>query len=141
MISISKYDIKYKDALKKMLLMENLEYSDLELCLDSTFIVVERDAVLGFGYYNNYETGLYIDHLYIQRHERLNKLGDSLFRALLNSLFLKGVQFVKMRDDAVYSVFLKAEEIQLIEGEYVIELDEFFNRKCKSEKALKTPLN
>lgn len=140
MIEITRYEEKYLDSLKKMMLQENITFEQIELCLNHTYIILERDEVLGFGYYNIYDEKVFIDHLYVKKNERLNHLGDSLFRAILNSLFLMQVKTVYMRVDALYDDFLTHEDLYPVEGTYEIVLDQFFSRKCKSEKAKKTPL-
>lgn len=141
MITITKYELRYDDALKRMMLMENLDYAEIELCRDSLYLVLEGDEVLGFGYYNIYDDEIYIDHLFIKPAERLNKLGDSLFRAILNSIHLMGVKMTYMRENALYDDFLASEDLYLSEGRYVIDLDAFFSRKCNSERQKPTPLN
>jgi len=137
MIEITRFEDKYLDGLKKMMKMENLEFEDVSLCLDSLFVVANRLDVLGFGYYNVYGDEIYIDHIYIKTNERLSKFGDSLFRAILNSLTLQGVTEVFMRNDELYAGFLKAENIALIEDRFVIETGEFFSRKCRGTKEKK----
>lgn len=142
MIKISKVDPEHIEALKKLMMMEGLNYDDVSLCLSTLFVVEEREDVLGFGYYNVYGNDIYIDHLYIKESERLNKLGDSLFRAILNSLNIQGVTEVLMRNIDLYSAFLDAEAIEKTDEKiYTIDLIEFFNRKCKSAKLARTPLN
>ncbi|MBN2796863.1 MAG: hypothetical protein JXR88_15740 [Clostridia bacterium] len=140
MIEITRYESKYETGLKKMMLMEQLNFDDITLCLDHTYVVLEGQEVLGFGYYNIYDDEIYVDHLFIKRNERLNHLGDSLFRAILNSLYLMQVPVVYMRADERYNKFLEHEDLYLNEGRYTIDLTSFFNRKCKSEKASQTPL-
>lgn len=137
MIEITRMDDKYLDGLKKMMTMENLDFNTVSLCLDSLFVVVNRLDVLGFGYYNVYDNEVYIDHMYIKVNERLNKFGDSLFRAILNSLTLQGIQQVYMRNDDLYTGFLKAENIMFVDGRYNIDTGEFFNRKCRGSKVAK----
>lgn len=137
MIEITRMEDKYLDGLKKMMLQEGLDYNTVSLCLDSLFVVADRLDVLGFGYYNKYDEEIYIDHLYIKTNERLNKLGDSLFRAILNSLVLSGVQMVYMRHDEKYEGFLRAENIVFDNGRFIIDTNEFFSRKCKGSKEKK----
>lgn len=141
MIELTKYDPKYQDALKKMMLTEDLDYKQIALCLETTYVVVDREEVLGFGYFNGYGDKIYLDHLYIKTSERLNFFGDSLFRTILNALQLMGVNRVYMRKDAVYDLFLSKENIAFDGQEYVIDLHEFFNRKCRGEKNIDTPLH
>lgn len=134
MIEITKITDKYIDGLKKMMMMENLDYDTVSLCLDSLFVVADKLDVLGFGYYNVYDDETYLDHLYIMKNERLNKLGDSLFRAILNSLQLQGITTIYMRQDPLYDGFLKAENIVFDEERFIIDTQEFFSRKCKGSK-------
>jgi len=140
MIEITRIEEKYLEGLKKMMLQENLNFDEISLCLDTLYVVADRLDVLGFGYYNVYGSDIYLDHLYIKSNERLNKLGDSLFRTILNSLMLQGTETVLMRADTHYDVFLKAENIERKDDEFVIDLNEFFSRKCRGSKT-KTPLN
>ncbi len=134
MIEITRIEDKYIDGLKKMMTMEGLDFNAVSLCLESLYVVADRLDVLGFGYFNIYEGEVYIDHLYIKKNERLNKLGDSLFRTILNSLNLNGVQIIYMRDDELYKGFLQAENISFDTGRFIIDTDEFFNRKCRGSK-------
>ena len=140
MIEIMRIEDKYLEGLKKMMLQECLIFDEVSLCLDTLYIVADRLEVLGFGYYNIYGNDIYLDHLYIKSNERLNKLGDSLFRTILNSLMLQGAETVLMRADSHYDVFLKAENIERKEDDFVIHLNEFFSRKCRGSQK-KTPLN
>jgi len=140
MIEITRIEDKYLEGLKKMMLQENLNFDEISLCLETLYVVADRLDVLGFGYYNVYGSDIYLDHLYIKSNERLNKLGDSLFRTILNSLMLQGAETVFMRADTHYDVFLKAENIERKDDDFVIDLNEFFSRKCRGSKK-KTPLN
>jgi len=140
MIEITRIEEKYLEGLKKMMLQENLNFDEISLCLDTLYVVADRLDVLGFGYYNVYGSDIYLDHLYIKSNERLNKLGDSLFRTILNSLMLQGAEAVFMRANTHYDEFLKAENIERKDGNFVIDLNEFFSRKCRGSKK-KTPLN
>lgn len=140
MIEITRFEDKYLEGLKKMMLQECLNFEEISLCLDTLYIVADRLEVLGFGYYNIYGNDIYLDHLYIKSNERLNKLGDSLFRTILNSLMLQGAERVFMRADVHYDVFLKAENIERKDDDFVIYLNEFFSRKCRGSKK-ETPLN
>lgn len=140
MIEITRIEDKYLDGLKKLMMQENLEFNDVSLCLETLYVVVDKLDVLGFGYYNQYGDDIYIDHLFIKTNERLTKLGDSLFRAILNSLALQGKEIVLMRSQSHYDGFLRAENIELHEDTFVIDLKEFFSRKCRSEKK-KLPIN
>ena len=140
MIEITRIEDKYLEGLKKMMLQECLNFEEISLCLDTLYIVADRLEVLGFGYYNIYGNDIYLDHLYIKSNERLNKLGDSLFRTILNSLMLQGAESVFMRADVHYDVFLKAENIERKDENFVIYLNEFFSRKCRGSKK-ETPLN
>ncbi|MCH4888840.1 hypothetical protein EZV73_14690 [Acidaminobacter sp. JC074] len=137
MIEITKMADKYQEGLKKMMTMEGLDYKTVSLCLDTLFVVVDRLDVLGFGYYNSYDGEVYLDHLYIKKNERLNKLGDSLFRAILNSLQLQGITQIYMRQSDLYDGFLKAENIVFEEDRFAIDTMEFFNRKCRGSKEVK----
>jgi len=134
MIEITKMDDKYLEGLKKMMVSEGLDFNSVSLCLDSLYVVANRLDVLGFGYYNIYDNEVYIDHLYIKRNERLNKLGDSLFRAILNSLQLQGLTVAYMRKSDLYDGFLKSENILFDEERYIIDTTEFFSRKCRGSK-------
>jgi len=140
MIEITRIEEKYINGLKKMMLQENLEFNDVSLCLDTLYVVVEKLDVLGFGYYNQYDNDFFIDHLYIKTNERLGKLGDSLFRAILNSMILQGHETVYMRTDSHYDGFLQAENIEKHDDRFVVDLNEFFSRKCRSSKK-ETPIN
>jgi hypothetical protein len=135
MIEITRYEPKYENALRDLMGDEGLRFESIALCLDTSYVVVERNQVLGFGYYNSYHGEIYIDHLFIKPSERFNALGDSLFRALLNALMLQGVKEVYMRTDGPYHAFLEKEEIECVNGRYEIHLEEFFSRKCKGEKS------
>lgn len=134
MIEITRVEEKYLEGLKKMMLQECLNYDELSLCFDTLYIVADRLEVLGFGYYNIYGNDIYLDHLYIKANERLNKLGDSLFRTILNSLLMQGVETVFMRADTHYDGFLRAENIERKEDKFVIRLNEFFSRKCRGSQ-------
>ncbi len=134
MIEITKMDDKYLDGLKKMMTSEGLDFNSVSLCLDSLYVVANRLDVLGFGYYNIYDNEVYIDHLYIKRNERLSKLGDSLFRAILNSLQLQGLTVAYMRKSELYDGFLKSENILFEDERYIIDTTEFFSRKCRGSK-------
>lgn len=134
MIEITRMEEKYLSGLKKMMVQEALDFESVSLCLETLFVVVDRLDVLGFGYYNQYSEKTYIDHLYIKENERLHKLGDSLFRAILNSLTLSGIQTVYMRQDDRYEGFLRAENIVFDNDEFIIDTTEFFSRKCKGSK-------
>lgn len=134
MIEITRMEEKYLSGLKKMMVQEGLDFESVSLCLETLFVVVDRLDVLGFGYYNQYSEKTYIDHLYIKENERLHKLGDSLFRAILNSLTLSGIQTVYMRQDDRYEGFLRAENIVFDNDEFIIDTTEFFSRKCKGSK-------
>lgn len=140
MIEITRVEEKYIDGLKKMMLQENLDYDDVSLCLETLYVVAEKLKILGFGYYNRYEDEIYIDHLYIKKDERLGKLGDSLFRAILNSLALNGHERVYMRADSHYDGFLLAENIEKHGARFLVELNEFFTRKCRGGKK-EMPIN
>lgn len=133
MIKITRMENQYSKALEKLLLQSGIE-DDLSLVYDTMFLVLDGQDVLGFGYYNFYDQDIYLDHLFIKEDERLKKLGDSLFRAILNGIVLKGGKQVYMREDPLYAAFLKAEDLYLEEGKYTIDLYEFFNRKCKGSK-------
>lgn len=138
MIEILRMEDKYLDGLKKLMKLENLNFEKISLCLDTTFVIIEKKEILGFGYYNAYKINninkTFIDHLYVKKSERMFKLGDSLFRAILNSLTIHGSSAVYMRKDDLYLEFLKAEEIDLIDNEYIIKLPDFFERKCRGSK-------
>lgn len=136
MIEITRVESKYLPNLQLMMKQEGLDYKTVTLCLESLFVVVDRLDVLGFGYYNAYDGEVYLDHLYIRERERFNKLGDSLFRAILNSLMQQGTRYVYMRNLEVYRGFLKAEDIPFVEERFVIDTHEFFTRKCKGSKAI-----
>lgn len=133
MIKITKMALNYEASLKQMMVKEGI-YEDLSLVYDTMYIVLDGSNVLGFGYSNIYDGEIYLDHLYIETSERLSKLGDSLFRALLNSLALQGITTVYMRNNPIYNDFLNAEDIYLHGDRYEISLDEFFSRKCKGSK-------
>lgn len=134
MIELTKYEPKHETSLKELFFEEGLNFKEISLCLDTTYVVVEREEVLGFAYYNLYDNDIYLDHLFIKPNQRLNYFGDSLFRTLLNALQLQGVKHVFMRQDERYDFFLKKEGIFLENNEYLIDLHEFFNRKCKGSK-------
>jgi hypothetical protein len=137
MIEITRMEDKYLDGLKKLMMMEGLDFQAVSLCLESLYVVADKLVVLGFGYVNVYDDEVYIDHLYIKRNERLNKLGDSLFRAILNSLAIRGIQLIYMRNDDLYKGFLQAENIVFESNRFVIDVGEFFNRKCRGSKVAK----
>jgi len=141
MIELTKYTDKYEQGLKRLLLANNMTLDQVRLCLVNTYVVADKDVVLGFGYYNMYDQEIYLDHLFVDPKERLNYLGDSLFRAILNALLMQGVKEVFMRPGQGYDVFLQHENIDLIEDRYVIDLYEFFNRKCRGKKHVETPLH
>lgn len=143
MIEITKYEERHHSMLSKMMLQENLDFNEISLCLDTLYIVVERGQALGFGYFNAYDDKIYIDNLYIKKSERMNKLGDSLFRAILNALNLVFLKNVYMRNSDLYRGFLKAEDIEYDKNtdEFVITLPDFFNRKCRGSKMIEGTLN
>lgn len=143
MIEITRYKENYSDSLKKMMLQENLDYNEVSLCLDTLYVVLEKQEILGFGYFNLYDNDLFIDHLYIKKSERLNKLGDSLFRTILNALNLSSIKKVYMRNNDLYHDFLVAEDIELTEDkkQFLITLPDFFERKCRGSKISNQQLN
>ena len=134
MIELKKYQEKYYDGLKDLCSRENLPTDDLLKHLDSTYIVTEKDQVYGFAYYSEKEGDTYLDHLYISKDQRRLSFGDGLFRTLLNALMLQGCFKVYIKDQPIYKDFLRYEDIPYEDGRYVIDLNEFFNRKCKSRK-------
>ena len=134
MIELTKYEKTYEASLKELFLEEGLDFKEISLCLDTTYVVIEREEVLGFAYYNLYDHDIFLDHLFVKPSQRLNYFGDSLFRTVLNALQLQGVQHVFMRQDNRYDFFLKKEGIFLENNQYKIDLHEFFNRNCKGSK-------
>lgn len=143
MIEITRYKENYSDSLKKMMLQENLDYNEVSLCLDTLYVVLEKQEILGFGYFNLYDNDVFIDHLYIKKSERLNKLGDSLFRTILNALNISSIKKVYMRNNDLYHDFLVAEDIKLTEDKkrFLITLPDFFERKCRGSKISNQQLN
>lgn len=133
MIKITRMSKEYEVSLNKLLLEAEIE-DDLSLVYDTMFVVLDNNHVLGFGYYNTYDHKIFIDQLYIKRSERMQKLGDSLFRAILNANVLEGKTHIYMRDLPIYQDFMRSEELFADQGLYSIDLYEFFDRKCKGSK-------
>ncbi len=123
MIEITRYKPLYLEGLKKMMVQENLKFSEISLCLDTLFVIVEREDILGFAYSNIYDGQIFIDHIYVKESERMQKLGDSIFRAILNAHDIEGMQTIYMRNSVLYKGFLDAEEIHLDKSENMFVID------------------
>lgn len=133
MITITRYETKYESPLKIMCQQEQIQIPSKDQLLD-TFIVFDGKDVLGQGGYAIDGTSVELTSLYIRKNERLSKLGDSLFRGILNALYIQGKITVTMSQAPCYDAFMSAEDIECEDGEYKINLIEFFNRKCRSSR-------
>ncbi len=111
---------------------EFLEQEDLILNdYINTFIIMD-DGIAGFSNYYEEAGKIYIKDIFITAEKRNKNLGDTLFRTVLNALYIHNIERVYMKKNPVYFRFLKKENI-LCDEEYSIETHEFFSRPCKGE--------
>jgi hypothetical protein len=134
MIELKKYEARDHEGLLDLCSKEQVSSETLLEHLSTTYIISDRDQVLGFAYYIKKNNDIYLKDIYISKNERNHSFGDGLFRTVLNALMLQGHFKVYMEANPIYKDFLIKEDLSMTDGKYCIDLNEFFNRKCKSKK-------
>ncbi len=97
------------------------------------FLVEEGERILGVAAYKNEGE---IHGLFIDENFRALKLGDGLFRAVLNHFDLLGISEVLVFSQAETYGFFASEPIEPVSmpgqnGVFKVLLPDFFNRPCK----------
>ncbi len=128
MVKVFRLTDQYMNEFNEFLEKENIILNDYI----NTFILIEG-TISGFSNYEEIDGKIYIKDIFIMESKRKKNLGDTLFRTVLNALYINNIETVYMKNNPIYSKFLEKENISF-QGEYIIETHEFFNRPCKGEK-------
>jgi len=135
MIQVRMCEEKDVVLLKKML-GANLNH---QLICNNIMVIEESKTIYGLSSYKVINSDFdnpeaEIDILYIDRNQRLNYFGDSLIKATLNLLDLRGIKKVyiesRPEDNGFFEkVKLKKES----ENRYSTQLPDFFDTACRSK--------
>ncbi len=130
-------DIKPVD---QMLKETQMNFEQLKLKVDHCYIVEDGNNVCGIaGYELADEHKAEMCYMFVRHEDRGFKLGDGLFRAILNHLDHQKVTQVYIKSEENTDGFFVAEglEIAMKTGEKLVfkaELPDFFNKPCKSSR-------
>lgn len=104
---------------------------------ENGFILEGNGEILGVCAYDILEQTMgYIHYIYVKPSERRQRFGDGLFRAVLNSMDLRGVISVACSSQCtdLESKFYKFEGLEWSGNQYRLSsINAFFKKPCKSE--------
>lgn len=127
-------------AVDQMLKETQMTFEGIKLSADHCFVVEDGNRICGIAGYEMTEVDkAEMRYIFVRNEDRGFKLGDGLFRALLNHLDHKKVCQVYVKSSEETNGFFIAEglEVAMTMGEKLVfkaELPDFFNKPCKSSR-------
>ncbi|GAU76984.1 GNAT family N-acetyltransferase [Fusibacter sp. 3D3] len=127
-------------SVDRMLKETQMKFEQLKLKIDHCYVVEDGERICGLAGYEMTEADrAEMIYLFVRNEDRGFKLGDGLFRAMLNHLDHKKVTQVYIKSDESTNGFFVAEglDIAMKADEKLVfkaELPEFFNKPCKSSR-------
>ncbi len=130
-------DIK---AVDHMLKEVKMTFDNIKLAPEHCFIVEDGNRICGIAGYEMTEIDkAEMRYIFVRSEDRGFKLGDGLFRALLNHLDHQKICQVYIKSSEPTNGFFVAEglEVAMTMGEKLVfkaDLPDFFNKPCKSSR-------
>ncbi|TCU72750.1 N-acetylglutamate synthase-like GNAT family acetyltransferase [Tissierella praeacuta] len=125
MLLFRNYKIDEIDKIKEILNKEGIE--DL-LIEDIVYVVLEDKELIGVGKAIEKDKKWILQYLVIRQDKRKQKLGDGLFRAILNKLYNQGVE--KIYCSSVNTYLIKQGFILNCDNQLELNIHDFFNKGC-----------
>lgn len=127
-------------SVDQMLKETQMKFEQLKIKVDHCYVVEDGNHICGLsGYEMTDENRAEMRYLFVRNEDRGFKLGDGLFRAMLNHLDHKKVTQVYIKSEESTNGFFVAEglEIAMKADEklvFRVDLPDFFNKPCKSSR-------
>lgn len=115
-------------------------FNKQKLIINQSYVIEDQGKISGIASYKlKDDKTATIDCLYVKRNERGSKLGDGLFRAILNHLNLRKVTTVFIVGNRIANGFFVAEGLEIVAVDpnnsdlltFRVDLPAFFERGCK----------
>lgn len=136
MLSIRNAEAADFENLKQFMIKENLwdESRPIEFMEHETMLLVDEDLILGYAIATLIDLKPFITGIYIPEKLRKHLLGDAVLRGLLFYLMNRGFESAYAYKNTEFAAFLNHEGFEACDIGLSVNLENFFNQKCRGCK-------